>query len=160
SPTFLLIASDGKSYGLTSLRDVGAFGKSLGDVIKVSPSDYAFYAQSTATLRYFVKDSSGQMYVVTADGERFQASSAFIDRWNINSINFITLDDSTLAKIPLQTNEGKFSSYGSAIFYGIGGKRRPLSSYSAYKNLGGSAQNTFSASDDFINSTPLGPSYP
>lgn len=95
----------------------------------------------TSELSVLVQDTSSQKYLIN-NGIKIPLGISTLQDWGIQNYTFQTLSSVIINRIPTGQAMSKFYVYAGQIFYGSGGCKHHILSYSTYQTLGGNPSNT------------------
>jgi hypothetical protein len=150
----------GTSCQLSSLSQLGQFRLNSSYVPRVNIQTSESMAVK-GMLTGLVKSESGQLYVVDSNGSKSTLNQQVANSWGLDVSLACVFSNSFLNKIP---NSGKsvntfLGSTDGTIYYSESGKKRPITSFQKYLNLGGTGSNTITVTQDVLNLITTGQPY-
>lgn len=156
----ILLKGPGQSVQyLTSLSQLSQFRLTREDPV-MPTTQLNSYTQPTALSSFIgTNGSANAQFVVDANSHVWNFGTTEANQWGIYSptITNMSSGGATFSTLP-KTNKAlpAFADYGGTIYYGAGGVKHPIATWSSYEALGGNASNTFKATKDFIDAAPTG----
>ncbi len=131
------------------------FNINPANLITGQPNLETAYVNS-GNLSVMVKDAQGNKFLMQ-NGTRINIDSSAISNWGLGSVSFLQINNANLARLPVVNNLGRFIYTKTAgLFYGSGGQKHHIDTYSTYQALGGNTSNTFTVADEFLNTLQAG----
>lgn len=157
SDTILFVGDQQRSYALSALSQFATY-KINPTVPTLSATESTPYTYS-GSLQPILADQNLNMFLVSPAG-KIPLDQQAILLWGISASQAVKTDASYLQRISTLSPLPRFiASPSGTIFIGEGGTKRPISTYSTYKSLGGSSQNTIILPDDVTALMPTGIPY-
>ena len=144
---------DGSPCQLSSLDQLGSYHLITNSVQRLAPSQ-----QPISTLTNTAYDQDGNIHIIYSGRHAILNASELTSVWGVHQkIPACTFHKLHLAKIPVNSSVRFIRDpVTGIIYYGEGGKKRPIFSYTAFIRMGGSTSNTLDVSNEFITASPTG----
>jgi len=148
-------SSDNTICQIYSLPQLGLYKFNTNGVHRISE----LASPKVNLLSTNVYDQWGNVHIVYSDVHSYIPPSSLVAVWGIKTpMNICTLTDVFLSRNKVNLDAPRFvrNEHTGIIYYGEGGFKRPIYSWSAFIRMGGNSTNTLNVSMEFLVSSPDG----
>ncbi len=104
--------------------------------------------------------SDGTNKYLFNNGQRLPLSATTMSDWGVPAGSFVQLGNNDVLRLPTGKALGKFFLHNGGVYYGSGGQKHYVQTFSSFAALGGDMGNLPAVSDDFFNALPSGANIP